>query len=136
MSGRVREYLIDEQYPKHVVSGGLPHLVANWEATAAGIRDGSPAYVMYEEFLNDMDGRRILQECLDLLRADEAAAVRRRVAQADQLFRDATLPTAHCIWGDATADERGYSRDKDWYYFRRPEEVDGSWPPELLAEAA
>ena len=111
-------------------------MVANWEATAAGVRDGRPAYVMYEEFLNDMDGRRILQECLELLREDEAAPVRRRVARADWLFRDATVPTARCIWGDATAERRGYARDRDWYYFRRPAEVDDSWPPELLAEAA
>ncbi len=64
MSDPVREYLKQKGYAQHVIEGGLQHLVSNWELVVNEIAQGYRSYE--EEYLNDMDGRRIIEEVLRL----------------------------------------------------------------------
>ena len=132
----IAEYLRKRGYADHVVRGGLAGLVKTWESVAEGLTRSNPAYIMYEEFLNDVDGRRILRECMELVEARELAQISRRVAEADHRFKEGTVAISPCVWGDANAVTRGYTPDIDWCYYRRPKVIDESWPEELRDEAA
>ena len=130
------KYLRSKGYAKHVVDGGLAGLVRTWESTADGLARADPAYIMYEEFLNDVDGRRILRECMDLAEADELEAISARVAVADQRFKDLTISVPHCVWGQGNEKKYGYTPGADWYYYRRPKVIDDSWPDQFYDTAA
>ena len=123
-------YLRSKGYAEHVVRGGLEGLVASWESVTKGLAEAKPEYVMYEEFLNDMDGRRILRECMELAAQDEVHAIEPRVAEADACFRENTLVVSLCIWGEDNAIKYGYTPTIDWYYYRRPRVIDDGWPTE------
>jgi hypothetical protein len=114
-----------------VNGSGLAAQVGRWEGVAEGLAEAKPAYVMYDEFLNDMDGRRILRQCLELAGTAEAAPYQDRMAAADALFLSSTVATRHCIWGEVGAAQHGYTSKADWYYFRRPKVIDVTWPPEF-----
>jgi hypothetical protein len=109
------------------VRGCVEGLVASWERVAIGVAQGDPAFVSRDEYLNDMDGRQILRECLQrfptLIRADLA----QRVEKTDHDFRAATVETERCIWGEENETSHGYTRANDWYYYRKPRLADPSW---------
>ena len=132
MGTDINEYLSAKGYADHVVRGGLRGLVRSWAAVAEGLARSNCAYILYEEFLNDVDGRRILRECMERLTPTDLAQVSERVAEADRLFRENTVEISSCVWGDETAIKHGYRPLVDWYYYRRPKVVDEAWPDELL----
>lgn len=125
MSDPVREYLQRQQYADFVVSGGLPWLVSAWERVVESIVRGEEQYE--DDYLNDMDGRRILAEALEVAAPDERALWEPRVAAADERVRAHLVPTEECLWGEENAAKYGYSRDRDWWYYHRPHTVDDSW---------
>jgi hypothetical protein len=129
-------YLRSKGYAEHVVRDGLEGLVKSWESIATGLAQNNPAYVMYDEFLNDMDCRRILRECMELAAPKELHAFEARVAAADALYRDSTLPVSRCVWGDENALKFGYTPMADWYYYRGPKTLDETWPVEFRERAA
>ena len=131
-SENITAYLRKKGYADHVVRGGLASLVHHWELVAEGLARSDPAYIMYEEFLNDLDGRRILRECIERLAPSDLAEISARVAEADRVFSENTVAISRCVWGDATADEYGYEPIEDWYYYRRPRASDDGWPKEFL----
>jgi hypothetical protein len=129
-------HLRKKGYAGHVVRGGLEGLIKSWDSVTKGLAQANPAYLLYEEFLNDMDGRRILRECIELAEPEELHAVEERVAVADSRFRDNTVFTSRCIWGDDNARKHGFSSTVDWYYFRHPNVLNDSWPIEFRERAA
>jgi hypothetical protein len=131
-SGRLREYFSRRGYAEHVVEGGLLGLVETWESTARAVASGEPQ--TYYEYLNDVDGRRILQEGLELLGSEADIGLRRRVVSADALIKGYLIPTQVCVWGQDVARDRGYSPEHDWWYFHRPRHVDSSWPSDSRYE--
>lgn len=60
----IREHCLRQGYSKPVIHGGLERLVGQWEAVAASLAAQESQY--YYDYLNDMDGRRILAEVLPL----------------------------------------------------------------------
>jgi len=128
-------YLRSKGYAEHVVRGGLEGLVDSWDSVTRVLARTLPAYIIYEEFLNDMDGRRILRECIELAAPDETRAIERRVAEADARFRENTVVVSRCIWGEDNAGKYGYTPATDWYYYRRPQNIDDGWPSEFRERA-
>ena len=122
MSDRVRDYLRSRGYPQHVVSGGFDYLARGWERTAASVARGKTQY--HDDYLNDADVRHILEEVLELASPDE----RERVRAADRAIRPHLVPSEGCIWGKRNEERYGYARDRDWWYYHRPENVDETWP--------
>jgi len=116
-------------YADHTVSGGLAKLVTGWEALVTSVVKGEPQD--YYEYLNDMDGRRILAEALEVASPEERAKFAARVDMADERLRPHLQPSVRCIWGEDVAAKRGWTPEKAWWYFHRPRLVDDSWEPSL-----
>lgn len=92
-------------------------LLTAWERTAATLADGYELGL--DDWLNDVDGRRLLGEAL----GDDprrAPTFRRRLAAADALVRAATKAFPRCLWGSANAEQHGYDRTRHWFYFVVP----------------
>lgn len=119
-----RSYLRLKSYPSHIVEGGLERLVRNWERVAESVASGEEQY--QDDYLNDMDGRAIIEEVLSHL-GGGSEAMQKRVQAADSLIRQHLIPTEECLWGEKNARKYGYSREKDWWYYHRPKVVDDSW---------
>ena len=136
INDKITNYLRSQNYADHVIKGGLPRLLSDWESASQEVAKGNPAYIMYEEFLNDMDGRRIIQECFELLTSEEQLPISEKLMKIDEEFKKGTIETASCIWGEENAKKYGYSRDVYWYYYRRPKVLDDSWPEELVENIA
>jgi hypothetical protein len=120
MSDIVRDYLQRQNYAEHVVRGGLEWLVGSWEcvvglAVAGKARDG-------DEYLKDMDGRRILEEALNTAPPEELETWLPRVRAADERIRPHLVPCEECLWGDDNAAKYGYTREHHWWYYPRPKQ--------------
>jgi hypothetical protein len=125
MADVVREYLRERGYADHVVRDGLGGLVRAWEATVASVARGEEQH--QDDYLNDMDGRRILEEALEVATLEQRAKWLPLVQPADDRLRAHLVPTAECIWGEEAVARYGYSRDRDWWYYHRPRNVGGDW---------
>lgn len=96
---------------------GTRSLLAAWEHTASTLPHGYELGL--DDWLNDLDGRRLLAEALGD-DARRAPTFRARLAAADALVRAATRPFPLCLWGTANAARHGYDRERHWYYFVVP----------------
>jgi hypothetical protein len=92
-------------------------LLGAWERTAATLPSGYDFGL--DDWLNDLDGRRLLAAALgdDTRRAP---TFRARLAAADRLVRAATKPFPLCLWGSKNAERHGYDRTRHWFYFVVP----------------
>lgn len=97
-----------------VQRAGLNYLMPCWTRNVAAVDDEDNM----DEWLNDLDGRKIIDEILDLLTEQERTIVRRKLEPIDQLFVTKTFETNECVWGEANERSNGYDRIKHWYYYR------------------
>lgn len=118
MSDVVREYLRRQDYADHVVRGGLEGVVCRWERFVESVASGEPQEI--DDYLNEMDGRRILEEALTVAPPDEQSLWLPRVRAADGSMRSHLIPTEECLWGEHNARKYGYTREHDWWYYHRP----------------
>jgi hypothetical protein len=121
----VRDYLQSRNYAEFVVRDGLAGLVRHWERVVASVASGEAQH--QDDYLNDMDSRRILEEALEIAPSEERVPWLDRVRVADDRIRVHLVPTSVCIWGNENAVKRGYSRGRDWWYYHRPERVAQDW---------
>ena len=127
-AGGLEEFLRGQGAPDRVVQGGLDVLLAGWERTVAAVEGGYGSG--YEDYLNDLDGRQLLEQALNRVTPGQAAEVAQRLAALDERIRAATTPVSRCLWGLIVAEEEGWTRESNWWYYARPR----SGPPEFLAE--
>jgi hypothetical protein len=113
----IRRHLERREVGPHVIEGGLDYLVSGWERLASQVEGGSERW-MWEEWLNDLDGREIIQDLLD--HVPESRKALAAVERADERFAASTIPTDECVWGDGTAARHGWTREKNWWYWRDP----------------
>ena len=125
MTDPVRDYLRSREYADHVVRDGLEGLVRAWEATVQSVAAGEEQY--QDDYLNDMDGRSILEEALGVAPDAERSRWVDRVRAADDMIRSHLISTLECIWGEENANKHGYSRERDWWYYHRPMTVGQGW---------
>jgi hypothetical protein len=115
---RVRALLREKGAPDDVVKSGLMGLVAEWERTARQVEEGYPLGL--DDYLNDLDGRQLLEEAMGVATEPERDAVAPRVRQADALAR-AHLETVHeCLWGSRVAQSEEWTPQHNWWYFAVP----------------
>ena len=86
-------------------------LVARWERTA---RD--PVALGDDDWLNDL----VVRELLHGLDPAELVPYRERLRLADDRFRRATVAVPDCLWGAANAAQHGWTRRRNWWYWRVP----------------
>jgi hypothetical protein len=123
-----REFLKAKGAPTHIVEKGLAGLVETWEKVVASVRQGYPLGL--DDYLNDMDGRQLLEETLAVVPETKRQKIQGRVEKTDALMHTLVKPTPKCLWGEKAAQEEGWTREKNWWYFFQPLEAN----PELLAE--
>ncbi len=126
MNDTIKDYCKKKGYADFVIEGGLDYLVPSWERTVAHIaRDYSR--MMKEEYLNDMDGRRILHEVLQIATEAQRKQVEARIKAADETYFAHTVAVDVCIWGERNEKKYGYSPQVDWWYYRGPKVRDANW---------
>ena len=114
----VGEFLQTRGYPEHVVRGGLQGLTVNWEEVVRSVEEGYNLGL--DDYLNDMDGRQLIEEVLPIAPAREKEPVLRRIRQADAKLQWLVKPAGRCLWGDETARKEGWTANKNWWYFSIP----------------
>jgi hypothetical protein len=117
-----REFLKAKGAPDHIIQGGLAGLVKNWERVVASVRQGYPLGM--DDYLNDMDGRQLLEETLMVVPERERQKYQARLKQTDALMQTLVRPREKCLWGDRVAQTEGWTREKNWWYFSRPLQAD------------
>jgi hypothetical protein len=127
----VREFLKRRGSAEHVVRGGLPGLVENWERVVESVKRGYNLGL--DDYLNDMDGRQLLDEALKLAKADKAYI--ERVRRADESMRRLVKPIVRSLWGEENAKERGWSAEKNWWYFAVPIKAGSELADDLKEES-
>lgn len=114
----VRELLRRRGAPDHVVSAGLAGLVESWERTALEVEAGYR--LGFDDYLNDLDGRQLLEDAWGAASDADRAKFRRRLAAADRRIQAALVPAGRCVWGVDVARYHGWSAEEQWWYFMRP----------------
>jgi hypothetical protein len=117
MADPVTEYLRERGCPQHVVARGLAGLVEGWEKTVDSVASGYQLGL--DEYLNDMDGRQLIEDVLSLCEPVFTTTYIERVHRADMRMQQLVKP-APCLWGEATAAEYGWSKEANWWYFSEP----------------
>jgi hypothetical protein len=123
-----QEFLKEKGAASHVTKGGLAGLVENWEKVVSSVQQGYPFSL--DDYLNDLDGRQLLEETLAVISEEEKQKHHKRLQRADALMRTLVRPAGKCLWGDQAARSEGWTREKNWWYFSRPIQA----APELLSE--
>ncbi|MBK7875950.1 MAG: hypothetical protein IPJ77_09390 [Planctomycetes bacterium] len=114
----VRAFLRERGAAEHVVAGGIEGLVAAWERTASAVAVGYEDDL--DEYRNDLDARRWIDETLAELPNAASAELLTRIEAADELFRAHVELGPRCVWGVAIARRERWSRKRQWWYFARP----------------
>jgi hypothetical protein len=91
------------------------------EKTASRVEKGYDG--VWEEWVNDLDGRDILEDVL--IHVPEAAGARDRVDAADRRFHEHVRVIEECAWGDPVAARHGWTPGREWWYWTWPSD----WPP-------
>jgi hypothetical protein len=127
----VREYLRLSGAPYAVVAQGLRGLVENWERVVAQVLEGYN--LTLDDYLNDMDGRQLLENALELAPEEVRDPFLPRVHDADMRVRLNLIPAGRCLWGGIVADEEGWTEERNWWYFERPRQPGPRFREELEA---
>jgi hypothetical protein len=112
----VRDFLKRRGSPGHVVREGLKGLVERWERTVDDVANGYSLGL--DDYLNDMDGRQLIEEVLAV--AVNHGSLLKRIMNADHRMRDLVTPSRHCLWGEHAALQHGWSPEKNWWFFSQP----------------
>jgi len=124
----VREFLEQRGCPEHVVRSGLQGLAESWEEVVRSVEEGYSLGL--DDYLNDMDGRQLIEEVLHVASAGDKKSFLKRIRQADAKMQWLVKPVGRCLWGDETARQEGWTAKKNWWYFSKPTRPG----EELLAE--
>jgi len=112
----VRTYLKRSGVGQHVIDGGLEHLLDTWATVASAVERRDEW--MWEEWMNDVDSRQILQDVLD--HVPTSASALPQIKDADTRFLVNAVETDECQWGAENASRHGWTAEKNWWYWRRP----------------
>lgn len=114
----VRTYLRQKGAPYGVITRGLRGLVENWERIVDMVTAGYS--LTLDDYLNDIDGRQLLQNALGVAPPEVRDAFLDRVRAADARMKALVVPAGRCLWGAIVASEEGWKEDTQWWYFAKP----------------
>ncbi len=114
----VRAMLHGKGAPDDVVKAGLMGLVVEWERTADQVADGYPLGL--DDYLNDLDGRQLIEEALRVAPEPERVVAAARVKQADTRIRAHVEVVPECLWGSRVAQSEEWTPQHNWWYFTVP----------------
>ncbi len=126
----VRRALADRGCPEAVVQGGLDGLLRRWKMTVDSV---VAVYALsLDDYLNDMDVRDALAVTLPLADESEARVARERLEEIDERFRSVTVATG-CLWGEDVEEDDALDPAREWWYYRRPIQLNSEFADELVA---
>ena len=102
---QVRRFLEERGSPPHVVEGGLEGLLRGWEAAVAAVAEGYPLDAL-DDYLDDLDGRQILDEALAVATQTRGRAAPRAPGRRRRALPRAGHPDRACLWGERAAAAR------------------------------
>ena len=114
----VQKFLKNRGCAEHVIKGGLRGLVESWEEVVQSVEKGYGLGL--DDYLNDLDGRQLLEEALAVASEAEKKLLLKQIRQADKKMQELIRPTARCLWDDETARQEGWTAEKNWWYFCVP----------------
>jgi hypothetical protein len=114
----VRDYLRQSGAAHSVIVNGLRGLVENWERVVQDVTRGYD--LTFDDYLNDMDGRQLLENALGLAPEEIRSAYQDRVTAADAQAETVLETSSRCIWGQIVADDEGWRPEKKWWYCGLP----------------
>ena len=126
MNDPVRDYLERQGYADYIIEGGVEYLLTSWESTVSSIAEGE--ILDYNQYVKSMDRRRILEETLALIPSYQQAGYHKRVYEADRQLRQHLTFTDEPLCGPEVAVEKGYTPERQWWYYHRPRLANGTWP--------
>jgi hypothetical protein len=126
----VRELLERRGCPEHVIEAGLEGLLDQWEHTVDDVEDVYPLGL--DDYLNDLDGRQLLSDALEIASERERSVALARVEKADQRMKALVVPAGRCLWGVDMAEQHDWTPSRNWWYFTQPRELG----PELREDLA
>ena len=102
-----------------VVNDGLNYLIPTWKKFTENVDkdDGSIIY----EYLNDLDTRNIIDRILPFVTDKERHEIVTEIEQYDKNFISKTFEAKECLWGSENEIKEGYTRQKNFYYYRAPQ---------------
>lgn len=126
----VRRVLTDRGSPAEVVNGGLDGLLDRWTSIVDSVAAEYP--LTLDDYLNDMDVRDALAAVLPVASARDASVGQQRLGPLDELFRMLTVATG-CLWGDDVEEDDALDPEREWWYYRRPLQLNDDLASELEA---
>ena len=114
----VGEFLRKRGCPEHVITGGIEGLTEKWEEVVRSVEEGYSLGL--DDYLNDMDGRQLIDESLRIAPAEDKRAYLKRIRQADAKMQWLVKQAGKCLWGEETARREGWEAEKNWWYFSIP----------------
>ena len=114
----VRQFLESRGCPDDVIESGTAGLVEAWEHAAEQVEGGYPLGL--DDYLNDLDGRQLLENLLEAVPGAGTPALEKRLHAADEKMRAATRRVNECLWGSRVAEAEGWNADDHWWYFAVP----------------
>ena len=129
MKDPIKDFLKEKGCPQHVAEGGILGLIENWEQVIEEVKKGYA--LTLDDYLNDLDGRQILEEALEIAPKVTGDKIRERVRRADRKMRTVVEPAGKCLWGSEVAETEGWTPEKNWWYFSRPKKGDADFLAEI-----
>ena len=114
----VADFLKARGCPAHVIRGGLMGLIESWETIVESVEKGYSLGL--DDYLNDMDGRQLVEEALGVASEKDKKKYADRLRQADAGMKKLLVPAGKCLWGAEVAEAEGWSARKNWWYFMKP----------------
>jgi hypothetical protein len=114
----ITEFLRKQGASYAIVANGLRGLVENWERVVEQVSKGYPQGL--DDYLNDMDGRQLLENALELASVEARAQIMPRVRAADHRMLVLLESAERCLWGPITAEDEGWTPERNWWYFQVP----------------
>jgi hypothetical protein len=114
----VGEFLKNRGCPEHVVKGGLQGLAERWEEVVQSVEKGYRLGL--DDYLNDMDGRQLIEESLHVATTRDRREFLKRIRQADAKMQWLVKSAGRCLWSDETALQEGWTAERNWWYFSIP----------------
>jgi hypothetical protein len=114
----VREFLRERGCGRHTVEGGMVRLIEGWEATVRSVEAGYSLGL--DDYLNEMDARQLIEGALARVAGERRAEFDARVARADETMQSLVVPLDRCLWGEAVAEQEGWTAEDNWWYYAAP----------------
>jgi hypothetical protein len=73
-----------------------------------------------DDYLNDLDGRQLLEEALGYASDSRRTRIEKRVRAADERMKALVKPSTGCLWGQKVARAEGWTPVENWWYFSVP----------------